>query len=176
MAEQFMWVVSTNSQRSQYIKGIEESRRFIIPLEIENIINSAIKKASLNQADHLLDIDKSLLEGLTEKLPNYNYVAKNNAYLTDKYMDYVNFYGFDSFINLYTYAISEGKTGIKKTLIKHNQPIEVYIPVNQAVNKSMKKPVQNLRSNRPDNQSKDEPEKPNLDITVSLLGDNYYEI
>lgn len=158
---------------AQYIKGIEESRRFIIPLEIENIINSAIKKASLNQADNLPDIDKSLLEGLTEKLPNYDYVAKNNAYLTDKYIDYVNFYGFNSFIDLYTYAISKGKTGIEKTLIKHNQPIEVYIPVNQAVNKSMKKPVQNLSSNRPDNQGKDEPEKPNLDITVSLLGDAF---
>lgn len=123
--------------------------------------------------DNLPDIDKSLLEGLTEKLPNYDYVAKNNAYLTDKYMDYVNFYGFDSFIDLYTYAISKGKTGIKKTLIKHNQPIEVYIPVNQAVNKSMKKPVQNLSSNRPDNQGKNEPEDPNLDITVSLLGDTF---
>ena len=37
----------------------------------------------------------------------------------------------------------------------------------------MKKPVQNLSSNRPDNQDKDEPEKPNLDITVSLLGDTF---
>lgn len=147
----------------------------IIPMESENLINSGITKAKLNQLNYLPDIDKPVLEGLTEPLPDYNYVAKHNAYLTNKYIDYVDFYGFNSFIDLYTYAISKGNTGIKKTLIKHNQPITVYIPINKA----MKKPVQNLSSNRPDNQSKEvdnsaEDNQPNL--SVSLLGDTFGKV
>lgn len=147
----------------------------IIPLESENLINSGITKAKSNQSNSLPDIDKSILEGLTEPLPDYNYVAKRNTYLTNKYIDYVDFYGFNSFLDLYTYAISKGNTGIKKTLIKHNQPITVYIPISKA----MKKPVQNLSSNRPDNQSKEVGEsaeytQPNL--SVSLLGDTFGKV
>lgn len=143
-----------------------------------NDIDKALNHIKETNRNVRPDISLSLLNktlGLELKEQDFDKVAKDNSYLSKKYQPLVNLYGFDTFLDLFTYSISQPNGEIHKSLNRYNKPIEVALGVPSKVSKgNIKSPLPG-DSDAPSDKDK-QPKDDEPLLTFNTLGETFGKV